>query len=302
MDANNTPQQGPARASQPGMPHRPLQPIVRRPMVDGFAPRHVVHPGTPGALSHQMQPRLPGQAPITPPHRPAPHQHVTAAQPQARPATQPQPALRPQHAQTYAVSTPNTTASSVPVPGAQAAIASHPTESDFVALRPAAPTSRLASRATVDEQPASQARPAREKNRTAHAGLASFMMFILFGALLLSPFLPGKIVQNFPFASNTFSTGDSALGCISTPTHLKSSATYNTKAGAPITYTYSTSTTQTGTCNGQQQSAVVGHTSQFNPLGLIIDLLVALAAAIGISCIWRVLFGEKRHKPRTRDE
>jgi hypothetical protein len=83
---------------------------------------------------------------------------------------------------------------------------------------------------------------------------------------------------------------------------MTSATKYDTKAGAPITYTYSTSTTQTATCNGQIQHAVAGETSQFNPLGLLVDIVTALAIAIIVSRVWRLIFGEKKHSSRRRED
>ena len=100
-------------------------------------------------------------------------------------------------------------------------------------------------------------------------------------------------MQSFPLSSSGFSTGDQSLDCLSTESNPVSTTRYNTKAGAPITYTYSTTTTQTATCNGQSQSAIAGHTSQFNPLGLILDVVLALVIAIVVTRVWRLVFGEK---------
>jgi hypothetical protein len=151
------------------------------------------------------------------------------------------------------------------------------------------------------EQPA-KARGPREKNRTGHAGLVGFIVFILLGALLLSPFLPGKVMDSFPLASNTYSTGDSSLDCVGKQGQISNVTKYSSKAGTPITYTSATVTTQTATCDGQPQSAVVGRTSQLNPLGLAVDAVVALVVAIVIARIWRLIFGEKRHPSRHRDD
>ncbi len=290
MDANNTPQSEPARTPQPGSPHRPMQPIGRRPMIDGFVSRRPMPPSAPGAPNvaqpRHTRPHLPGYTTVTPQHRP------TLQQPAATP--QPHPVPQPQRIQV---------ASAAPAPAPVAV--PRPIQSDFVGaprLTVAPATIPQQTPTRTDEQATSSARPPREKNRTGHAGWVGFIVFILLGALLLSPFLPGRIIQNFPFASNTFSTGDSALECINTPGQLRASTKYNTKAGTPITYTYTTSTTQTATCNGQEQSAVIGHTSQFNPLGLVVDVAAALVAAIVVSRIWRLIFGEKRYKPRNHDD
>ena len=177
--------------------------------------------------------------------------------------------------------------------------------SDFMVPPPPATMTTPATQPAVpaDEQPASQARPPREKNQTGHAGLVGWITFVLAAMLLLLPLLPGKIILNFPLASNTFSAGDSALGCTGTPANLRTSTAYTKRAGSPITYTYTTSTTQTATCDGRQRSTVTGHTSQFNPLGLVVDIVTALAAAIVVARAWRLVFGEKkRNRPSEHDE
>ena len=163
---------------------------------------------------------------------------------------------------------------------------------------PAASAATTAAAPAGDQSYAAPGHP-REKNRTGHAGIVGFVVFILLGALLLSPFIPGTIIQDFPFASNTYSTGDSSLDCIGTQSNTTSTTSYDTKAGSPITYTYSTSTTQKATCGGQEQSATIGHTSQFNPLGLVIDILVAIIVAVVVARVWRMIFGEKKHHSHT---
>jgi hypothetical protein len=161
-----------------------------------------------------------------------------------------------------------------------------------------APATPAATPPTDEQSHAAPGHP-REKNRTGHAGIAGFAVFILLGALLLSPFIPGTIIQDFPFASNTYSTGDSTLSCIGTQGKITSTTSYDTKAGSPITYTYSTSTTQKATCSGQEQSATIGHTSQFNPLGLVIDILATIIIAVVVARVWRMVFGEKKRRSHT---
>jgi hypothetical protein len=250
-------------------------------MVDGFAPRRPIQsaPGTrPGmpvrpVQSHLATPPNTGTAPQTTPAggpqqtrvaNPAPHPH--SIQPAARPLID----------------------SDFPVPPQPTALGLTPT-----GKRPAP---------ADEDAPIATSRPAREKNQTGHAGLAGLIAFILLGVLLLSPLVPGKILQNFPFASSSFSTGDQSLDCLGTQGKVTSTTSYDRKAGAPIVYTYSTSTAQSATCSSRMQYAVTGHTSQFNPLGLVIDIVVALAGAVVIARIWRLIFGEKKHKPRDRKD
>lgn len=144
--------------------------------------------------------------------------------------------------------------------------------------------------------PTTPTKPPKEPNRTAHAGLVGSIVFLLLGALLLSPLVPGKTIQNFPLSSEAFSTGEESLDCLGTQRSLTTHTTYNSRAGSPVTWTYSTSTTQSATCNDMSQSAVIGHTSQSSPLALLLDAASALVAAIVVAKVWRRLFGETRTK------
>ncbi|HUB93822.1 MAG TPA: hypothetical protein VMB52_04945 [Verrucomicrobiae bacterium] len=288
MDTNNTSPQGPVSQPNPGVPHRPVQPMARRPIVDGFAPRRPLQTGnTLGAQPHQLRPHPTGQS-VQPhhPHQqvsPQPPVHIGVHTPMATsPAQHHQPHTQPVHA-----------------------TAGRPVQSGYLAApRPGTSTPthiQLRSDVSLDEQATSTAHPPREKSSTGHAGLAGLGAFFVLSVLLLVPLLPGKIVQNFPLSSSSFSTGDESLGCLTTPSNQSSSTKYNTKTGFPITYTYSTTTTQTATCDGQTQSATTGRTSQFNPLGLIVDVVVALVVAILISRVWRLIFGEKKHTRERKD-
>jgi len=162
--------------------------------------------------------------------------------------------------------------------------------------RPAAPVEPRHIPPAPDELPPSRTKSPKEHNQTGHAGLVGLIVFVILAALLLSPVIPGKLFQSFPGASESFSTGDSTLDCLGTQGAITSNTTYNTKAGSPITYTYSTTTSQSATCNGKEQTTVIGHTSQFNPLGLVIDLAVTLIVAVLVAKVWRKLFGEKPNK------
>lgn len=112
-------------------------------------------------------------------------------------------------------------------------------------------------------------------------------------ALMLSPLLPGKILDGLPGSSQSSSSGDQALACATTLGTASSTTVYDSKAGSPINYNYATTTTQKATCDGKLQTAITGHTSQFSPLGLAIDIATALVVAIAISKIWRKVFGDK---------
>lgn len=133
----------------------------------------------------------------------------------------------------------------------------------------------------------------RPRHDSGHAGLVGFVCFVVFGALLLSPLLPGKILDNFPGSSQSASSGDQTIGCVDDVTNSTSSLAYNSRIGSPIVYNYSATTTQKALCDGQQKTAVEGRMSQFNPLGLTADLLLTIALAIGVSFGWRKIFGAK---------
>lgn len=133
----------------------------------------------------------------------------------------------------------------------------------------------------------------KEPSRTGHAGWVGLLIFVVLGGLLLSSLLSGKTLDNFPGSSQSFSTGDQALACAHELGKITSSQSYDTKLGAPIVYSYATSSHQSATCDGRQQTVVSGHSSQFNPLGAAIDIVLALVVAIIIARIWRRIFGEK---------
>jgi hypothetical protein len=278
METDSSPSQQPLpRQPQPGVaPH----PLGHRPMIDGFAPRRPITP--PGTSVRRPVSDVHASA------RPRPIAPIltvpgtsTGSTPGRRPTAAVPPPQQPRIFSARAVpsgSTGTTQAASVPQD-----------------------TDALPATHDTDMPPAGKARPPKERNSTGHAGLVGFAAFVLFGSLLLSPVIPGKISQSFPLSSTSFSTGEQSLDCLGTQRNLNTTTAYTSKAGSPVTYTYSTSTTQRADCNTQSQSAVIGHSSQFNPLGLVLDLVVALAIAIIIARVWRLIFGEKRCKPHKRD-
>jgi len=318
METGNNPTPGSAPSLQPGTPRQPVRPIVRRPVVDGFVPRRPqpgVQPGTPASsatpagapvLSRRLQPSTHFSTGGT---APAP-QRLTSQPLSSRPAQPPTAPLPQQHTQARSQQPVQLHPQAPPQPSQQPPVmaATRPANSDFVATPSATPAPAASvpiQRPSVpdsDTQPPAKSRGPREKNRTGHAGLVGFVAFILLGALLLAPLLPGKVVDSFPLSSNTYSTGDSSLDCVGKQGRISSVTKYDHKAGTPITYTSATTTTQAATCDGQPQSAVVGHTSQLNPLGLVVDAIVALIAAIVIARIWRLIFGEKRHPSRHHED
>lgn len=267
METENSRLHNPAhKPLRPGLTPQPGQPVGRRPAVDGFTVRRA--------------------APMaaTPPHRPtAPARPIQVT---GHPAT---PAPRPH----------------VPQP-----VATHPVSNDF-APRPAthqaprthtpAPQQReFVPEVQEDLDTPKGAKPPKERNETGHSGLVGFIVFIVLGALLVSPFIPGVIMQNFPLSSSNFSTGDQALACIDVPSNVSSTTSYDSKSGSPLNYRYSTTTTQSAVCNGSTQTAVAGYTSQFSPLALLADIAIALVVAIIVTKVWRKIFSMKSEKRSKR--
>lgn len=129
----------------------------------------------------------------------------------------------------------------------------------------------------------------KEFHAATHAGLVGFITFLVVGALFLAPLLPGKIWQNAPGSSESFSTGDQSLDCLSTLGPITTTSSYDHKIGFPLTYDYSTTSKLSATCEGKTQHAVGGHTSQFSPVALLINFILALGIAIAAAKIWRKL-------------
>lgn len=144
-----------------------------------------------------------------------------------------------------------------------------------------------------DDQPHESHAP-KERHETAHSGIVGLIVFIVLTALLFSPFIPGKVLDNFPGSSASFSNGDQTLACIDTIQNVTSKQSYDSKLGSPVVYKYATTSTQTGTCDGKAQTAITGHTSQFNPLGAAMDLVLALIVALVVAKVWRKLFAHRR--------
>ncbi len=136
-------------------------------------------------------------------------------------------------------------------------------------------------------------KPVKEPSETGHAGLVGLAVFGVLTALFLLPLLPGKTLDNFPGSSQSFSSGDQALACLQPPASSNSSTSFDSKAGFPITYTYASTSKQTATCDSKSQSVVSGHSSQFNPLGLVINIATALTVAAVVGLVWKKIFGVK---------
>jgi hypothetical protein len=223
-------------------------------------------PGRPRPVMSDFAPRRPAGSDVAPGR---PHQPTLTPQTPAAPAPAPM--------------TPRPARPSMDGFGAQPA-------------RPAAPAPRPAEfPAPEAEQNNDQKAPKapRERNRTGHAGLVGLGVFVILTALLLSPLIPGKVVDSLPGVSQSSSSGDQALACAHDVTNTKSTTTVNTKLGAPLVYKYTTTTTLQGTCDGKQQSVVGGRSSQFNPLSMAIDVITALVVACAVTFVWRKIFASK---------
>jgi len=152
--------------------------------------------------------------------------------------------------------------------------------------------------ASISGQPASRPFAAATKapehrSHTSRAGLVGFASFILLAGLLLSPFLPSKTFDSFPGSSQSSLSGDDSLACIHELQQTSTTTSYDHKLGSPITYSYATTTTQKATCDDKPLTAIAGHTGQFNPLGLLIDALLAIIVAIVVTKIWRRIFDKQ---------
>ena len=260
----------------------PMQRPLQRPVFNDFSrPARPIDPSMrPATPTTPLTPVTPTQ-PVTTPavHQPAHHPQPTAPTSAAslasalRPATFADPTVRPPQTPV----TPPATVAQASVPDLV------PTSPVEVAPVPPVQDVKHTSKHAGDTQ-------SKHKNEDGHSGLVGFLSFVLLCALFFAPFLPGKVLDNFPGSSASFSTGDQALACITELGPMHSSLKYDTKMGFPITYNYSTTTTQTATCKGVSQSAVGGHTAQLNPLGGLIDAFTAFVIAFAIAKIWRRIF------------
>jgi len=291
METDNTSPHNPApRHPQPGMTPRSAAPMGRRPMVDGIAPRRPAGAPVHGTPAHPHRPaHHPGTHHIavsggSPTQTPAPTHHAPVHHAPAQHPPRPSQSFAARPAGTDFAPRPQTAT----VPRAHAPV----------------PEMREFTPPPDDLQPAAEAKVPKEKSQTGRSGLVGFVAFVLLTGLLVSPLLPGKILHDFPLTSESFSTGDQSLDCVGTQGQINSNTVYRSKAGAPIAYTYSTVTTDSAVCNGKSQSAVTGHDSQFSPLGLLVDIVVALAVAIAIAKVWRFVYTRRQNanRPATRPQ
>jgi hypothetical protein len=103
-------------------------------------------------------------------------------------------------------------------------------------------------------------------------------LFLVFSAILLLLPLPGKILRNSQGSFGSFSTGDSII-CQGDAGPVNNRVSYKAKKGFPITYAYTATASIEMTCNGQAQTATGGQTSEFNPLGIVLDVMAAALLA-----------------------
>lgn len=258
------------------------------------APAHSVHPqGAHPAAAPAAHAAPQAHSALTPP-RPIqqPHPHTVTA-PQAHHqvhapaatattsafAQQPRhTAVSPQHQ-----SQPNYTQSIQPVAQPQPLPHTQPTQPVAQPAHPSPHTDAFDAGQNTDQH----SRAHKGPHPTGHAGLVGFAVFVVFAILFFAPLLPGKIWDNAPGSSASFSTGDQNIDCLGTLGKTTTTTSYDLRIGFPLVYDYSTTSHISATCGGQLQRAVGGHTSQFNPLALAADAILALALAIVASKLWR---------------
>jgi len=186
---------------------------------------------------------------------------------------------------------PTPTAARVPAPAPRPATpVAHPETAYISALKPLErPAPSPGQHAHHGDTNAKQHKP----QHNTHAGLVGLICFVVFGGILLSPLLPSKVLDNFPGNSQSVSSGEQSLGCLDDLANTTTATHYNIKLGSPIVYTYSTTTTDTATCDGKRLAADTGHTSQFNPLGLLADTVLVLAISVSLAKLWHKLRAPK---------
>jgi len=278
---------------------RPIERPVRRPIMDGSVARPTQpHPATASSPVGPSVPHSPAQPSLLKPPTIAASGPSMDIRPAGSPARHPvpQPLAAPvatQHSPFH----PNIRPHASPQPPVQ----------QSTPLKPlAAPVPRQTPPTNPrPQEQKSPAQPAKEKldldlpkhhkqsHPTAHAGLVGFVIFLVFGMLCLAPLLPGKIWNGAPGSSDSFSTGDQNLDCLSALGAITTATTYDHKIGFPVVYSYATTSRQSASCQGKTLHATGGHTSQFNPLGLLMDTMLALVIAIVSAKIWRKLRAHK---------
>lgn len=302
---NPTPMHTPSAAApqpvaQPNpAPLQPAQPAARPSLLQPpslAGPSMDIRPATPAARPMATQPSGPAQ-PMThhASHHPQPVTQTTPVSP-ATPARPLHHQQQPAAASNQHFAHPNTHHGHP--------VATHPSaqQSQVTPVQPATahptppPTSTTHGHAQHPHHKTAESHNTKhhkEFHAAAHTGLVGFITFILVGAVCLAPLLPGKIWQNAPGSSQSFSTGDQNLDCLTTLGRITTTTSYDSKIGFPLTYNYSTTAHQSATCDGKVQQAVGGHASQFSPLALLIDFSLTVGLAIAAAKIWGKLRARK---------
>ncbi len=259
--AHRDPSMRPVRPTTQTAPTTPAQPVASAPV--HVKPVHATHVQP---VAHAPQPSVPPTAPVLTSPAPTPAAPSSALRPPA----------------TFSDFAPTASTPATPVQPSEAQPSLQPPQPVPETPQPSDDHQQKHSKSKKEPGP---------KNTTGRSGLVGLICFVLFSALFFLPLLPGKVLDNFPGSSASFSTGDQALSCIENLGVVHSTVKYDTKMGFPITYNYSTTTTQMATCKGVSQSVTGGHTAQFNPLGGLIDVVAASALAFGVAKLWRWFFG-----------
>ncbi|HSX15775.1 MAG TPA: hypothetical protein VLF40_03205 [Candidatus Saccharimonadales bacterium] len=185
-----------------------------------------------------------------------------------------------------------------PAPFSAAAPLPKPPSKPQPAFRPPQPTPPKPTELNDFDVPRPYAMPAERGHKeehhvhseNAHAGIVGLVVFGILAALTLSPFIPGKTFVSFPGISQTTASGQQTLACLTALGPVTTTDAYGLRLGTPITYKYSVTTTQKAACEGQEQTAVIAETGQFNPLGLLINLASAFVLAVVVAKIWALIF------------
>lgn len=268
----------------------------RKQSIDGFTRRPEA--GAPVSRPHSRPMRLmndfgprpvtrlqPASSPVptSPPVVPstAPTMHMTQpARPPMRPVSPmpSQPSPRPVSTQTNPYSQPSILSPLTP----------EATEQVPEAVNQTTPVDNLDAEMSQNE-------PKQPRSKSSHTGLAGLVVFIVLMLLFVLPLLPGKTLENFPGSSVESSSGVQSFACIKDPTNLISSTSTGSKSGFPIAYKYTTTTTNKAICDGTPQSIIASSTSQFNPIGLVADTVLALVIALAFGKLWSIIYN-RTHK------
>jgi hypothetical protein len=152
-----------------------------------------------------------------------------------------------------------------------------------VADRPIAPAVISGAPKDIPEAPAPQA---HTPHKAVGIGLGLCIALLL---LFLSPLLPGKVLNNSPGSSSSFSSGSQSLSCTGNAGPVTSALKYTSKKGFPITYGYTATSSVEMSCNGSTQSASGGQSNEFSTMAIIIDVACAAVVAFAVTKVMRTL-------------